>query len=57
MNILNNLKILKDEVQLNNRKMLCHNCEYLKVEVCIKCGCIMPLKWKLELASCPVGKW
>lgn len=24
---------------------------------CKKCGCIMSLKTKLEMATCPIGKW
>lgn len=24
---------------------------------CKECGCIMPLKTKLENATCPLGKW
>ncbi len=24
---------------------------------CKECGCIMPAKTKLKLATCPIGKW
>lgn len=24
---------------------------------CKECGCIMPVKTKLKLATCPIGKW
>jgi hypothetical protein len=37
----------------------CLGCEFLikLTSQCKKCGCIMPLKTKLENATCPIGKW
>lgn len=38
---------------------ICKSCpELIKLtSQCKKCGCIMSLKTKLEMASCPIGKW
>ena len=37
----------------------CFECEFLikLTSQCKKCGCLMPLKTKLEHATCPIGKW
>ena len=41
------------------RLSICQSCpEYIKsTHQCKKCGCIMNLKVKLAMASCPLGKW
>lgn len=41
------------------RYEICGACpEFIKLTTqCKQCGCIMKLKTKLELASCPIGKW
>jgi tRNA(Ile2) C34 agmatinyltransferase TiaS len=41
------------------RYSICKVCpELIKLTgQCKKCGCIMPLKTKLEGAACPIGKW
>lgn len=41
------------------RLAICRSCEhfYPKLQKCLKCGCIMPLKTRLANASCPVHKW
>jgi hypothetical protein len=42
-----------------NRLSICQQCpEFIKLTTqCKKCGCIMKLKTKLELATCPLEKW
>jgi hypothetical protein len=37
----------------------CNGCEVYdsKHKKCTVCGCYMPAKTKLELSSCPMGKW
>jgi hypothetical protein len=47
-----------DTVQ-EERLTICRVCpEFLALTTqCKKCGCIMKIKTKLELASCPIGKW
>ena len=48
-----------DENKAKERYSICKACpELIKVtSQCKKCGCVMKLKTKLELAVCPIGKW
>lgn len=41
------------------RMDVCSTCEHLiqMTKQCKKCGCFMPMKTKLQDATCPVGKW
>jgi hypothetical protein len=41
------------------RYSICKECpEFIKItSQCKKCGCFMPAKTTLALASCPIGKW
>jgi len=43
----------------NNRYSICQSCPELisLTKQCKKCGCFMAAKTKLELATCPLGKW
>lgn len=38
---------------------ICRKCPELmeKAMLCQKCGCFMPGKTKLVVATCPLGKW
>lgn len=43
-----------------NRLSVCESCDrFLKstTKQCLECGCIMPLKVRLQGAKCPLGKW
>lgn len=55
--LLTNLKLLKDESKIENRKNTCETCSSYKLNICTECGCVMPLKWKFEYAECPLKKW
>jgi hypothetical protein len=48
-----------DEGKSLERYSICKACpELIKLtKQCKKCGCLMHLKTKLELAKCPIGKW
>jgi hypothetical protein len=48
-----------DESLSKERLSICKQCpELIKItSQCKKCGCVMKLKTKLELAVCPIGKW
>jgi hypothetical protein len=48
-----------DEDKAKERYSICKACpELIKLtKQCKKCGCLMHLKTKLELATCPLGKW
>lgn len=45
--------------ELSEQRMaICRECEYLAHKrICLRCGCLMPVKTKLNRASCPIGKW
>jgi hypothetical protein len=48
-----------DEEKAKERFSICKACPELisLTSQCKKCGCLMHLKTKLELATCPIGKW
>lgn len=41
------------------RFSICKECpEFIELTTqCKKCGCFMKVKTKLEIATCPLGKW
>lgn len=40
------------------RKEICSGCSNLtKINTCSLCNCVMPAKWWLKHASCPLEKW
>jgi hypothetical protein len=43
----------------DDRYSICQACpELIKLtKQCKKCGCFMAIKTKLQLATCPLGKW
>ena len=48
-----------DEALQTRRMTICNACPHLIniTKQCKKCGCVMPLKTKLNLAECPIQKW
>jgi hypothetical protein len=48
-----------DEEKAEERFSICKGCpELIKLTTqCKKCGCFMKIKTKMELATCPIGKW
>lgn len=48
--------VLKDLAQ--ERYNICKSCPRLNsVKICTICNCVMPVKVKFAVASCPAGKW
>jgi hypothetical protein len=47
------------DLKASERYEICKACpELIKLtKQCKKCGCLMNKKTKLELATCPIGKW
>ena len=40
------------------RMTVCKTCpEFTTIKLCKQCGCVMPAKVRLSLASCPLQKW
>ena len=60
-NIPNRIKslLITDKSILQDRQNECSNCEYYVKSMgrCKKCGCLLKLKTRMALASCPIGKW
>jgi hypothetical protein len=48
-----------DEEKAEERFSICKACpELIKLTTqCKKCGCFMKVKTKLDLATCPIGRW
>jgi hypothetical protein len=57
--MLNPVKYVEDSAVSDARLEICKACpELIKLTTqCRKCGCFMSAKTKLELATCPLGKW
>lgn len=57
--LLDPSKILKDDSIINKRLDICKQCPELiqLTKQCKLCGCFMEMKTKLEIATCPIGKW
>ena len=59
MDMVNPNSQFADEELSNERYSICKACpELIKLtKQCKKCGCFMAAKTKLQLATCPLGKW
>lgn len=51
--------LLVSAEEADKRFATCLGCEFLLVEQsrCLKCGCFMNMKTRLQASKCPVGKW
>jgi hypothetical protein len=51
--------VMASEETANKRIETCESCEFLDKTIyrCLKCGCMMKFKAKVEAAKCPIGKW
>ena len=54
-----NGQIMASQDVAASRLATCFNCEFFTKDKqrCLKCGCFMLAKVKLEAAKCPIGKW
>ncbi len=59
LDIVNPKTEWSDEETANKRLLICQSCpELIKLtKQCMKCGCFMSIKTKMEKATCPIGKW
>jgi hypothetical protein len=59
MDLFNPNTVWASDEKSSERYSICNACpELIKLtKQCKKCGCIMSKKTKLELATCPLGKW
>jgi len=51
--------VFAPESVVNSRLAICESCEFLDKNIyrCLKCGCMMKFKAKVEIAKCPIAKW
>ena len=52
-------KVAASDKKVKMRKQTCLHCDWFEKKRlrCIKCGCIIPIKIRLEEESCPLNKW
>jgi len=52
-------KIIADEEKINIRQSICRDCDSLikPMWTCKECGCFMKIKTRLNISTCPLGKW
>jgi hypothetical protein len=52
-------KVAASDKKVKMREKTCLHCDWFEKEKlrCIKCGCIVPIKIRLEEESCPLNKW
>jgi len=48
-----------EEDTYKDRMDICNKCEFLinMTKQCMKCGCFMEIKTRIDNAYCPIGKW
>lgn len=42
---------------IETRREICATCEFAKLGICTKCGCVLKMKTQFVAAKCPIGKW
>lgn len=52
-------KISVSASEISRRLEICRDCEFFESSStrCLKCGCFLNLKTRLESEHCPIGKW
>jgi len=52
-------KVAASDKEVKIREKTCLHCDWFEKKKlrCIKCGCIIPIKIRLEGESCPLNKW
>jgi len=49
--------IIASEKVKKERLDICSACENNKMNICMKCGCLLGLKTQWKSTKCPIGKW
>ena len=57
--LLKGNKVAASDKKVKMREKTCLHCDWFEKKKlrCIKCGCIVPIKIRLEEESCPLNKW
>ena len=52
-------KFAASNEKVKMRERICLHCDWFEKKKlrCIKCGCVIPIKIRLEEESCPLNKW
>tara|TARA_Y100000034_G_scaffold108826_1_gene139496 strand:- start:435 stop:785 length:351 start_codon:yes stop_codon:yes gene_type:complete len=52
-------KVAASDKKVKMREKTCLHCDWFdkKKLRCVKCGCVIPIKIRLEEESCPLNKW
>lgn len=58
-NVVSHGILLASPEEMEKRLGICLGCEFFHVEYsrCLKCGCFMNMKTRLQASKCPVDKW
>ena len=51
------VNILAKKEEIEKRDSICNSCDYYEEGKCLKCGCFMKAKLKLQQSKCPLEKW
>lgn len=43
--------------EIARRQAICNECEFFVNKRCLKCGCFIAFKTRLETEHCPIKKW
>jgi hypothetical protein len=52
-------KVICSKEEISARLSICAKCEFFQASPmkCLKCGCYLNLKTRLETEHCPISKW
>ncbi len=50
-------KIAVSKEEADRRMAICQECEFFIGKSCMKCGCVIKFKARLETEHCPIAKW
>jgi hypothetical protein len=57
--LLKGNKVAASDKKVKMREKTCLHCDWFEKKKlrCIKCGCVIPIKIRLEEETCPLNKW
>jgi hypothetical protein len=55
--ILDDDAVMTTQEEKTSRLSMCNSCEFLNVDVCVHCGCLVDVRAAYKEAHCPIGKW
>ena len=55
--ILDDEAVMTTQEEKTSRILTCNSCEFLNVDVCSQCECLVDVRASYKEAHCPLGKW